>query len=485
MKVLTREQTIKTEKNAVSNGIFSYSEMMENAGRSAACIVNDIWNVKGKDIVIVCGSGNNGGDGLVLGDVLRKSGANISLFAPFGMPKTDTALPFLRYADSFKIIDDIPSKTDFLVDALFGTGLDRSVEGKAADIIDKMNWCSAKKIALDIPSGAFCDGGISDSTFIAELTITFISLKPCHLLPPSSEFCGKIEVCDIGVSVDEFAYQTIEKPQFKTRPKNSHKGTFGTALLFCGSYGMCGAEILAATAAARSGVGIVKAVVCDKNYSAFTASLPEAVLIPVSTANSGAPLLSDREVFSALSGSDALLIGCGLGRSEEAVGLVKKTLLTTNVPTVIDADGINAISNDINIIRKVNAPVIITPHPAEMARICKVSTTQIEANRIAYSRKIATEYNCVVVLKGANTIVASPDGRIFFNTNGNPGMASAGSGDVLAGITVSLLAQGVSPLKAALNSVWLHGAAGDIAAQKNSQEGMIASDIITELKTLF
>lgn len=485
MKVLTREQTIIAEKTAVSSGVFSYAQLMENAGRAAADEIIKWCDVSDKNVVIICGRGNNGGDGLVISDILRKNGAKISIYAPFGMPGTATASAFLELADNTEIINQVPCKTDILIDALFGTGLDRSLEDSVLNIISQMNSCVAKKIAIDIPSGVFCDGGVCENAFNADFTISFISMKPCHLLPPSSEYCGQVSVCDIGVPIIDYAYETIDKPNPTVRAKNSHKGTYGTAFLICGSYGMCGAEILAAKATARSGVGVVKALVCDKNYSAFTSSLPEAVVMPVQTAESGAPIAFDRDILSGLSNSTALLVGCGLGRSDEATKLVKKALHFSNIPTVIDADGINAIASDISILKSAQAPVIITPHPAEMARICNVSTAKIQANRISYSRKIATENGCIVVLKGANTIVAAPDGRIFFNTNGNPGMATAGSGDVLAGILVSLLAQGVSPLKAALSSVWLHAAAGDNAAKNCSQVGMIASDIIEELKTLF
>ena len=191
------------------------------------------------------------------------------------------------------ITDTVDTDCDIMIDALFGIGLDRPLEGRAAEVIDNMNMCDAVKIALDIPSGVKCDGGAVVKAFRADMTITFIALKPCHLLPETSQFCGKTVVADIGVTISEYQYLTTEEPKIQPRPKNCHKGTFGTALIICGSYGMCGAQILATRAALRSGVGIAKAVVCDKNYTAFCTSVPEAVTVPVPTSVNGVPVIDD------------------------------------------------------------------------------------------------------------------------------------------------------------------------------------------------
>lgn len=476
---------IKTaEDNAVRNGIFSYARLMKIAGYTATREILNRHNVIGKKVCVMCGSGNNGGDGLVIASNLKHCGADVTLLLPMGFPVTDTALRFKGGVEGIKIIEDFYGDYDIVIDALFGIGLNRLLSEKIANLIEKINAYNCIKIAIDIPSGVFCDGGEVINAFRADLTLTFTAYKPCQLLPQTSDYCGETIVLDIGLPIDDYAYLTIDKPETVTRPKNSHKGTFGTAVLFCGSYGMAGAEILAARAALRSGVGIVKALVCDKNYSAFTSSVPEAVTIPVTTAENGAPMVYDRTILSALSSSNALLIGCGLGRSDEARKLVIRTLEKTQIPTVIDADGINALMGGINIIRKVNAPVILTPHPAEMARLCDTTTDVIEANRVKYAKKLAVENNCYLVLKGTNTIVATPNGRIFFNTTGNEGLATGGSGDVLSGMIVSRLAQGYDPLTAVLNSVWLHGAVADMLAEKMPTRAIMPSDIIEGLKTI-
>lgn len=482
MKILSRAQIRTAEEGAVKSGIFSLSDLMYNAGTGAAKLISEKYNIFGKKVVIVCGNGNNGGDGLVIANSLSNMGANVSLVFPYGIPQTETVKPFLKHIEELNVLDKIPSECDFLIDAVFGIGLNRQLSGTGVSIIESMNFCTGIKIAIDIPSGIDCEGSAPAKAFRADWTITFIALKPSFVLPHTSDYCGEVSVVDIGVKVEEYTYLTVSEPQKKKRLKNTNKGDFGSALILAGSYGMCGAQILASKAALVCGVGLVKAFVCDKNYSAFCTSVPEAVTIPVSTSLSGAPDIYDKQIHSALTGATALLIGPGLGRTDEVSALIKKILEITEVPVVIDADGINCISGDINILRKIKAPVIITPHPAEMARLCRTTISDIESNRVEYAKHIASKYSCVVVLKGANTVITSPDGRVFFNTTGNPGLATGGSGDVLAGMMVSYLAQGESVLNAALMSVWLHGKAADNAVEKISLSALSPQDVIAELK---
>lgn len=484
MKVLKCSQVIAAEENAVKNGIFSYTALMENAGREAARIISEKYDVCGKNVCVVCGKGNNGGDGVVIAALLAKLGAEVNMFYPFGEPKTETAQKFLPWVKGIKAVDSIENRYDFIIDALFGIGLDRTLDNYTRSVINTMNGCSGIKIAIDIPSGVFCDGGRDEIAFCADFTVTFIGYKLCHFLPETSECCGETVVANIGAPIVEYAYNIIEKPEYTKRSKNSHKGTFGTALLICGSYGMSGAMILAARAALRSGVGILKAIVCDRNYNVFCSSVPEAVTIPVSTTPDGAPEIFDRTILSAASTSTALLLGCGLGRSDDVKAIVRNALLLSNIPIILDADGINAIASDISILRKTKAPVILTPHPKEMARMLGVTTAEVERNRIRFAKKFAVDYNCVMVLKGSNTVVAAPDGRVYINKGGNPGMATGGSGDVLGGMMVAYLASGKSPLDAALSAVWWHSYAADKATEKITQEALLPSDIIEELKSL-
>ncbi len=485
MKVLTVAQIRAAEENAVLNGIFSFDDLMYNAGCRAAERIAEITDIKGKKITVVCGKGNNGGDGIVVAYRLSCMGAEVFLYFPYGIPVTETANRFIGLAEGIPEVDMISDDTEILVDALFGIGFNREPDDKLSTVIDSMNMCDALKISIDLPSGISADSGAVSKAFRADYTMTFIALKSCFLLPPASEYCGEYFVIDIGIEPSEYTYLTVEPPVQKKRPKNSHKGDFGKALLITGSYGMCGAQILAARAAAKSGVGLVKAFVCDKNYATFTVSVPEAVTLPVTTSPQGAPEIGYKLLKTALENSDALLLGCGLGRSPYANALVADTLSLTEIPVVIDADGINAVAENIDIIRTVKAPIILTPHSAEMARLCKTDVVDIEANRVEYARGFAQKYGCIVVLKGANTIIASSDGRVYFNITGNSGMSKGGSGDVLAGILVSRLAQGEVPLKAAMSAVWLHGAAGDVAAAKHTKTAMLPSDIIDALESVF
>lgn len=484
MKVLLSNQIKAAEKSAVTNGIFSYSQLMKAAGDAATNEILNRYTILGKKVCVICGNGNNGGDGLVIAANLKSRGADVCLLMPLCFPATETALQFKEDVNNIPIIDDFSGDYDIVIDALFGIGLNRLLSENIAKLIDKINAHNCLKIAIDVPSGIFCDGGEVAVAFRADLTLTFSCYKVCQLLPKTGEYCGETVVLDIGLPLNEYAYQTIEEPKKIYRAKNSHKGTFGTALLLCGSYGMCGAEILSARAALRSGVGIAKAFVCDVNYSPFTNAVPEAVTIPVKTLPNGAPQIFERTLLSALSTSNAVLIGCGLGRTLEAKNLVYTTLSNTQIPIVVDADGINALQGGIDIIRKIKAPVILTPHPAEMALLCNTTTEKIENNRVKYARGFAIDNKCYLVLKGNNTIVATPDGDIFFNVTGNNGLATGGSGDVLAGMIVSRLAQGYDTLTAILNSVWIHGAVADELAKSVSTRAILPSDIIEGLKTI-
>jgi len=480
MKVLTKALICKSEEDAVLSGTFSFRQLMERAGTSAAEIIDKKISCKNKKITVICGNGNNGGDGCVTAQWLYDHGADVTVIFPYGSPQTEQALYFYNKLNNIKFSDTLED-CDILIDALFGIGFSREMDCIAENIINTANSMDAIRVAIDIPSGVVADTGkVFSTAFSADLTVTFIALKPCFMLPSGSDFCGETVVADIGVSPAGFSYQTNDKPLFPKRPHNSHKGTFGTALLLCGSYGMAGAAILSAKAAMRSGVGIVKSVVCESIYSSLTTALPEAVCIPVKDSQGGT-IPSDIDIIKLSENANALLFGCGVSVTSDTEKLLENILLSSKIPCVIDADGINLLSRRIELLKKSKVPIILTPHPKEMSRLCGLPVSDIESNRIETAVMFAKEHNCILVLKGADTVIAEPDGSITVNTNGNPGMATAGSGDVLAGITVSLLAQGFSPAFSAKTAVFLHGEAGDKAAKRRSESSMIASDIIEEL----
>lgn len=481
MKILNRSMIRSLEKNAAESGIFSYEEMMENAGCTAFGILADNYDFEGKKVLVALGNGNNGGDGAVIAEKLSKI-CETEIYRPFGNFNSYPAKKFEKSISDIKKTETLSDKYDYVIDALFGIGLNRPLDLKTQEVIKKLNDLSGIKISVDIPSGIDCDAEAGQTNaFKADFTVTFISLKPCFVLPPFNEYSALTKVADIGIKPTDYLYKTTHAA-YKKRPKNAHKGTFGTALTFCGSYGMCGASVLSAKSALRSGVGILKAAVCDKNYSAFTSCVPEAVVSLFKTDSDGFADIPEERTVSLLNSADAVLFGCGTGRSDKAVKALKAIIKNSEIPMVLDADGINILSQDINIIRERKAPLIISPHPKEMSRLTGLSVSEIENNRIKAAADFAEKYKVTVILKGANTVVACSDGEIFINTTGNSGMASGGSGDVLSGIIVSLLAQGYSEKDAAVTAVYIHGLAGDLAAKRLTKRSMIASDIIEELK---
>ncbi len=481
MKVLTKSLIKLSEENAVDSGIFSYIELMKNAGDKAYNIICDNYDLKDKKIVVLCGNGNNGGDGFVIADNFIKNGFNVTVVIPFGEPHTDTARHYFKNLSNIKICNEFDGDFDVIIDALFGIGLNRPLENNVISLIKKINSQNALRIAIDIPSGIESDNGeILGECINADLTVTFIAYKPCFMLPPATDYCGKVIVADIGVSPTDFLYRTIDEPIFEKRKHNSHKGTFGTAVLLCGSYGMLGAAILSAKACLRSGVGIAKCVLCDSVYKPFTVAVPEAVCVPVKQTRFGS-LPSKINLNEITQKATAILFGCGVKNNRHTEKLLKKLIKTAKVPLVIDADGINALSKNIKLLKSKNAEIILTPHPAEMARLCGKSTQEVENNRINTAISFCKENDCYLILKGANTLVCTPDSQIFFNINGNAGMATGGSGDVLAGITVSLLAQGLPITEALKAAVYIHSDCADKQASVLGEAALLPSDIIEAL----
>ena len=484
MWILNKDLIKKSEDSAVASGAFSYRALMLNAGTAAVEIILSKLSVSGKKVAVLCGKGNNGGDGAVIADLLYGHGADVTVITPFGTPTTENAkyyydkLQFVKITDSFSHTDNY----DIIIDALFGIGFSRQPDSTTLNLFKEINSHKGIKVSVDIPSGVECDKGkVFETAVKADYTITFIAPKPCFYLPDGSDYCGEVTVCDIGVKPLDYTYLSTEKPVFPKRRHNSHKGSYGTALMICGSYGMAGAAILSAKAALRSGLGIAKCVICDGIYAPFTSAVPEAVCVPVQQTASGILDSNEIDIKDLASRCTAILFGCGVGKGKDIEIILKKILRDTNLPTVIDADGINALCLDIDILKKSKAEIILTPHSGEMARLCGITAREVEADRVKIAQDFAKEYGCVLILKGADTIVALPSGEIFFNTTGNPGMATGGSGDVLAGITVSLLVQGFSPADAAKAAVYLHGEAGDKATAQKGERAMLPSDIIEQL----
>ncbi len=481
MDVLSKDLIRSSEENAVQSGAFSYLELMKIAGDTAYKIICENIEIKNKKVAIVCGSGNNGGDGFVIADNFVKSGNDVTVVLALGEPKTDSAKYYYNKLSNLTVAYDLEGDYDIIIDAIFGIGLERPLSKNLQKLIDKINLQNAKRVAIDIPSGIESDSGkVLGGCVNSDLTVTFIALKPCFLLPPASDYVGKVVVADIGVKPVGYKYKTIEAPSFAPRKKNSHKGTFGTAVMFCGSYGMAGAAILSARACLRSGVGIAKCVIPKSIYPILTQSVPEAVCTISKQTRKGG-FKGNLDIKKALEKVSAVLVGCGIGNTRQTKKLVKRIVLASTVPTVIDADGINALVSNINVLKETNASIVITPHPAEMSRLMGISVKEVEQNRVGVATSFAMEYNCTVVLKGANTIVATKCGEVYFNTCGNSGMATGGSGDVLAGMITSYLAQGLDLLTAVKTAVYLHSDTADKVVREIGEAALLPSDIIEAL----
>ncbi len=502
MKVFTSAQIKNIEDATVLRGISKF-RLMENAGSAAARVIRERFDLTAKKTVVVAGNGNNGGDGFVVARKIAENGGDVTVIRLMGLPISENAAAMCKKAmeigvrvhdffDDTEFAKALLVSADIVVDAVFGIGLSREVDTALSSVFSFISSLDAFKVAIDVPSGVYADSAkVNSSVISADLTVSFIGLKPCHILPPASSHCGEVINCAIGVSKDvlenyDDCPQIIEPLKLAKRDKNSHKGTFGRTLLICGSYGMAGAATLSLKAALRSGVGLAFSAVPEKIYPIVATCVPEAVFLPCPTGEKDSFTADSYfSVKNAMDNADSILFGCGIKNTAENVIFLRDVLENAKCPVVIDADGINALSRNIDIIKQSAAKIILTPHPAEMARLCKVSTEEINGNRIYYAKKLALGFGVTVVLKGANTIVATEDEKIFVNLTGNPGMATGGSGDVLSGMIAALVASGLPENHAVCTAVYLHGLAGDKAANRLSKTSLLPSDIIDELPSLF
>lgn len=496
------------EKRAVENGC-TYIGLMEKAGESVANFVEKFISEEHiENIIILCGKGNNGGDGFVIARLLADKTCNVSVILADGQPKTDDAKAnFNLIPENVKIVDynsenskciNLIKNADIIIDAIYGIGFKGELKSEIKAIVDICNENEmAVKIAVDLPSGAVCDSGeIINGCFNANYTVTFTTLKPLHILYPSMDCCGKIIVENVGVPESVLAKsryimhtteEYIKLNPIRKQQKSAHKGSNGTLLALCGSYGMAGAAVLAGSAAMRTGAGLVKMAIPKSIYELVASKLTEAVFMPLQQTDDGIVSIEEfnRILYEVLEKTTALLIGCGLGNDDDLCDLVSLLVENSEKPVVLDADGINSICMNIDVLKRAKAPVILTPHPAEMARLIGSNTKFVQANRYSVAGNFAKEYNVILVLKGANTLIATPKGNVYVNMTGNNGMAKGGSGDVLAGMISSFLAQGMSAEKAAVYGVYYHGFAGDLCSEKYSSRAMLPTDMVSELKYIF
>lgn len=490
MKIYTSKKNKQIDSYAINAMGIPGTELMYTAAQKIADAVRKNVQPLSK-VCVVCGNGNNAGDGFAVAPILAGYGYDVNVLCCNDKEFTPDAeyyfeqldgMPVCRYTDDKYEALDLIYEADAVIDAIYGNGFRGSLDEDCSTIAEAINHSDAFVLAVDIPSGCVCNNGRVEGVAVkADVTVALSTMKPCYYLYPALEYCGKVELNDIGIPEDAYLsveHDAVEITQelcaswLKERPADSHKGTFGKLLLVCGSEDMPGAAKLALSGALRSGVGLIKLAslksVCDKAAMKYDE--------PIYASYDDFEELS-QDLESLCVDCNSAVVGCGIGKGIDSEKAVKNILEQTEVPLVIDADGINALKPNINILNGRTGGCVITPHPKELSNLIEMSVGEIQSDRIGCALQTAKYLNSVIVLKGAHTVIASPEGEVFINTTGNSGLAKGGSGDVLSGIIGSLLAQGYSPVNAAVLGVYIHGKAGDICAETMGEESMLPSDL--------
>ncbi len=504
MFLVTAAQMQSLDRRTIEEAKVPGTTLMERAGRGVVEALEQAFgSPAGKRVTIFCGKGNNGGDGFVVARLLRRKRARVSvlLLADPKELRGDAQSMYRRLVRSAgaSVVTAQPAKgrireradhADFLIDALLGTGLSSPVKGRYQEAIAAMNGSLAPTIAVDLPSGIHSDNGeILGTAVAASLTVTFGCPKIGLYVGGAINQAGRIVISDIGIPQEfvralslkvHLLTPQIIKPLLPQRPMASHKGTYGHAGIIAGSPGKTGAAALAGKSALRIGTGLVTVATPKTVNPTLEAQLLEAMTAPMPETDEGTLGISAYPFLSDFAKTrDAIAIGPGIGIHQETGELVRTILSNLNQPCVVDADALNLLAGHTSILSSNKFPYILTPHPGEMARLLgNLSSGSVNHDRLGIARRFAKTHHIIMVLKGARTIIASPDGQAAICPTGNPGMASGGMGDTLTGMIVGLLAQGLSPWDAARAGVYLHGLAGDMGAEKLGQAGLIASDLI-------
>ncbi|MCT4604747.1 MAG: NAD(P)H-hydrate dehydratase [Marinisporobacter sp.] len=507
MKIVNGEQIKELDRLTMDEFSIPGILLMEHAGLAITQeILKSVEKRKNKEVAIVCGLGNNGGDGFVVARHLFHKGIPVKVFIT-GNPsdikgdakinydiihKLNIDIQILIGVNHLKKFSDAVKSCRVIVDGIFGTGLKREVDGLLKEIIQTINESGKKVIAIDIPSGIGAnDGAVYGTAVKADQTVVLALPKIGNLSYPGVDYVGEMILKDIGIPK-----KAIEKMQLNRnliteemvkeimpiRKRDTHKGSYGKAYIVAGSTGMTGAAILSCESALRSGAGLIKMPVPQSLNTIMETRLTEVITVPLPEFKKGVVGISDIEkILKTMEESNVIAVGPGSGRSRELEELLRNMLEHTSTPMVLDADALNALANRKELLSLIKSQTVMTPHVGEMARLTGLEIDYINNNRIEVATEFAKKWNVVVILKGARTVVAGPKGEIFINITGNPGMATAGSGDVLTGIVTGLVAQGIDPLKAAAAAVYIHGTAGDLAAKKVGEYGLVASDIVKEV----
>lgn len=492
MRILSADE-IRSVENKAFRYYFTGAQLMYRAGEACFSKIMQCYgeDMQGKNVAVLCGNGKNAGDGFVIAKLLCNAGVKASIVLADKEPVLDETKMYFNEAKEagVPVIDFKPSvlKVPYIVDCIFGIGFHGEAKAPFDSVFDAVNESRAVVISIDTPSGTDATTGAVSSAVKADMTIAVSTWKYAHVLPPANGYCGKIKTVHIGIPEDcyeEYYPKTISnkdvKKSFLPIDFNAHKGTFGRLLTICGSFDMPGAAVICAKGALKTGAGLVKCLFPKSIYPVMTSHLTQSTFVPV-TENEQKTLSMGSLPFilEELKKADAVLLGCGIGVNDDIEVIVNQVVRECKKPLVIDADGINCLARSIDILQDTTAPVVLTPHPAEMARLTNKTVEEIQKNRIETAKEFALSHKIVLILKGANTVVT--DGKaVYVNTTGNPGMAMGGSGDLLSGVIGAFLAQGMEPLKAACAAVYIHGKCGDITANELSVRGMTVEDM-TEL----
>lgn len=497
MKIFDTRDIKEIDAFTIKNEPISSVDLMERAAEGCALWINNRYT-KDQTFTVFTGSGNNGGDGWAIARILTDRGySNIRLYH---LEISSSISPDLKINQSrltrqgkvaihmIRSIADfpIPEPESILIDALFGSGLNRPLEGIAANLVAHLNTSGCPIISIDLPSGLMGEVNQPENKVIrAQHTLTFQFPKRAFFYIENSAHTGDWHIIDIGLHAkvihekhSDFHYLTFEEISGKIRKRSrfSHKGVFGHALLLAGSYGMAGAAILAARACIRSGTGLLTTHLPGLCYPIAQAVVPESIF----------SIDKNPEVFSTLPEIEkytAIGVGPGLGTADITAVALNNLINNSNIPMVLDADALNILAMHSGLIAELPENSIITPHPGEFDRLFGKSENGLMRNMLQIEK--SKEYKVIIILKGAYSSITLPDGTCYFNSTGNPGMATGGSGDVLTGIILSLLSQKLTPVDAALTGTFLHGLAGDLAAEEKGQQSLIASDIIDNLNVGF
>jgi len=504
MKVLTPERMAKYDEYAIKTWGIPSTVLMENAGRNMYRLMKERYLVDKSRISIFCGRGNNGGDGFVVGRYALEAGYRVKVFLLCKKEdlKGDVALNMRLYTsiggdiievdNSFDIVQRGIQHADIIIDAIFGTGLSKPVTGREKTVIERINESGKPVIAVDIPSGIDGKTGIPLGCAVKAMhTFTFAYPKIGQILCPGAYHAGKLTVIDISIPsfVEEkvgFDGYVIDgamlKNTLKERTPWSHKGTYGHAVVIAGSPGKTGAAYMTSLAALKIGAGLVTLIIPESLNNIMEAKLTEVMTYPVADNGTGCFTLSSYDRIKAfVEDKDVVIMGPGLSQNRETMELVRKLYIEIDKPFVIDADGINAFQNHIDVIKEVKRDAVFTPHPGEIARLIGLSPKDINEDRIGIGRRFVEETGGNLVLKGAGTVIFSPSGDIFINPTGNPALAKGGSGDILTGFIGGLASQGCPLVEASSAGVYLHGYLADDWVEANTDMDLLAGDLLAGL----